>query len=234
MKTKQMKASTRSFAVLACALWSAAGAQAGVIQVVDFDYDESSGNGAPIVAEYGTTDLVTVDYRVYDASYRDLDRLQWYLGTDFGDLTGGVAMDDLSDEPLNWGSVTITVKDPLQHRVSLDSFMLANRNSFDTDSLDEQFKLGVMVYHDSLPPQEWDYRTPGTGLVVEGGHKLVTPQSKPTTSITIQWRYPHNIAIDDVRYGVTNVPEPSSLISWVLGLAGLGLFGYRRSRPTAI
>jgi MYXO-CTERM domain-containing protein len=228
-----MKASMRFLVVCVCALVVGNAAEAGVIQTVDFNYDEPLGNGTPIVADYGATDEVVVDYRLTDGSYVDLDRLQWYGGAGFGDLTGGAAMDDVADEPLNWGSVTITVKDPSKYRIALNSFLLADRDGFAVDELDVNFKLGVMVYSDNLAPQEWDFRTPGIGLVDEGEHKTVTPLAQLATSITIQWRYPFNIAIDDIRYGLSEVPEPASLVSWVLGLTALGLFGFRRYRRAA-
>jgi hypothetical protein len=209
-------------------------AEAGVIQTINFDYDEPLGNGTPIDEDYGVTDATVVDYRFCDGSYLDHQRLQWHAGLDFGDLQGGAATDTAMDEPLNWGTVTIAVKDPSKYRLSLSSFLLAARDSFDDDTLDSNFKLGVMVYSDGLAPQEWDYRTAGAGIVDEGEHKVVTPLSALTTSITIQWRYPHNIAIDDIVYGLTEVPEPASLVSWLLGLTALGLFSYRRYQRTTI
>lgn len=229
-----MKATMRFLAVFLGGLLYVHVAQAGVIQTIDFDYHEPLGDGAPIVAGYGVTDDVIVDYRLRDGSYVDLDRLQWYEGSDFGDLEGGAAMDAAIDEPLNWGEVTIAVKDPSKYRISLNSFLLASRDGFDEDALDSQFKLGVMVYSDDLAPQEWDYRTVGTGIADEGEHKVVTPLSLPAKSITIQWRYPHNVAVDNIRYGLDEVPEPASLVSWLLGLTALGLVGYRRHRRTKI
>ena len=94
-------------------------------------------------------------------------------------------------------------------------------------------KLAIDVFFD-VPPlaRQWDFRTPGAkeGYATEDGHGIVTLPRALAQNVVIRWNFPYNIAIDDIKYTVTSVPEPATLVSWVLGLAGLGLVGYRRHR----
>lgn len=223
-----MKASMRVLAVVVSVFALANAAHADIVSI-DFDYNGT--DGAEILPGYKSTPEVTVDFVVRDGSFGELGRLQWWTGSRFGDLQGGVAMDNtFGDDAGYWGEVSLTVKDPLHWDIRVDKFLLAGFDDWDDDG---QGKLGVMIVSfdkDGVAEQEeLDFRT----LPLDLEHKVVEPDlelQKAKKKVLVQWNYPFNIAIDEIQYTLTPVPEPASLVTWALGLTGLGLFGYRRHR----
>lgn len=205
-------------------------ADADITPPIDFNISIGS-----IPAEYPYDADITATFKVYGETGGYLRKLQVMDARDFYQTSGGVAADDdlNGDVSTNWGEVTLTLTDPDHYDIRLDSFLLCQYDDpFSTELILNEEKypdLFVKIWNDATVAEYsyWDLFDGNPLTLVASPELPVLADSK----IKIQWSYPYNLAIDDIVYAV--VPEPATLVTWVLGLA-VGLVGYRRYRRTRV
>jgi hypothetical protein len=185
--------------------------------------------GQSIPQSYGDTDLVDVGHRRVDVfgefALVVADNLQWY-STGFGTL-----------ENVAWGGeegsfdeyvaeFSFTATSPLGY-VTLHSFDLAGFEDY-AFPLSEKVSVyavsddgwGDPVWSDTVP-------IPNDGFVtVDLSHLNITSRE-----LRLQWNFPQVVAIDNIRFSA--VPEPASIVAWLMGGACLGFWGYRRRRAAS-
>ncbi|MHB0955240.1 MAG: PEP-CTERM sorting domain-containing protein [Pirellulaceae bacterium] len=50
------------------------------------------------------------------------------------------------------------------------------------------------------------------------------------SAIVIQWQNAFDVAIDNIDFSTRVVPEPATIVGWMLGLSAMGFIAYRRRR----
>jgi len=221
-----MRAAIRLGVLLTCTLVAGMTAQAGVI---DFVIDGAT-QGSDIPDGYPSGNGLSEFYSVLDGNGVRLRSLQWSHGSNYG-LSGeptdydGVAMDDVDDDSSYWGEIRLEVEDPSQYLV-VNSFLIANHYMWNGQP--NSGLLIQVVSDDPAGQQQWEFGQFGPGYVDEGGYGKVSPTVGPAKSVTILWNYPYNLGVDNIDF--TLVPEPATVVTWVVGLAGFALVGYRRYR----
>lgn len=223
-----MKASLRVAALVVTALALTNAVHAGIVNTIDFD--EIGAGGTAVPTEYANDTHVSADFRVENGAGVLLNRMKVWDETAFNlPGTGGVAMDttDNAENMTYWGEITLTVNDPVMDDIALNSFLLGRRPWWDRDEPPPNTKLVVDIYTDGVMQQllYWNLTEGGSEDVVQ-----VTPDEIFADMIVIRWTFPYNIGVDDIDYSLSTVPEPATVVTWVLGLAGLGFVSYRRKR----
>ncbi len=222
-----MKAALWVTALLTSALILADSARAEVVKTIDFDVPQGA-----IPSGYPNDPNITAAFGVHDDTgyLRKLqvwDARDFYQNYDPPPPDHGVAMDDFQEKSTNWGEVTLKLEDPDRYDIRLDSFLLCQYDDPLKEELilqeDDYPDLFVKIWYDDTA-DTYSYWELFDG---ENPLTLVTPGPTLAKSITIQWSFPFYLAIDNITYAV--IPEPATVVPWVLGLA-LGLIGYRRYR----
>jgi len=106
-----------------------------------------------------------------------------------------------------------------QYEAQLFSFDLAG---FDGD---DQHEIDIKVYDEDWNVLAyWDNQTiSGTTRTSFAFDPVVS-----SSALVLQWSDPWDVAIDNVVYDAVAVPEPATVIGWVIGLGCLGYVTYRR------
>lgn len=194
--------------------------------------------GDAIPQSYGDTDWVDVGHRRLDGdngsggvTFGDVTQvagsLQWW-GDGYGTLDEVAWGGDGTLGDNDWkeiGEFSFAAKLP-GYTVTLHSFDLAG---FASTTEEQYAEIDVKVF-DGQWNLLWStdelLRIP-RGVYGEEGFVTVMPEVSASV-LHLQWGFPEWVAIDNISFSV--VPEPSTLVAWLLGAGCLGFWGYRRRR----
>jgi hypothetical protein len=227
-----MRASLQVAALVVMVLGLTRAVRADIMTDYTITFDElwqsDVDNGDDIAASYFDGADFSAGFRVKNGAFQDQRALQVYDGVDYSRAGGGVGM----SVPLNvsdWGEVTLSVNDAALSDLTLTSFLLCRSSRWSPDADDEQnWKMTAAIIVDGTETQLnwWTLSQHGAVAVVQ-----VEPLPlKAGNSVTIRWNNPNMVAMDDIKFTVATVPEPATMISWLLGIGGVGLVAYRRNR----
>jgi hypothetical protein len=198
--------------------------------VYKIDFDKLNlANGAPIVPPGPNPPGYTgyePDPVPFVVSYRVLDNFGgnlYSLGLDFHNQIGGLSRvayyqktQELPAPDTRVAEVAIVASEG--YCLLLNSFQLASSQVPEL--------IGIQVFGDNNPPKDFSQEV---GLVP----KTVNP-ALAAKKVGIQWSLPWDIAIDNITFAVDPcspaVPEPATLVSWMLGVGAFGFVAYRRRR----
>ena len=214
--------------VFACSFGAPAGAD-----VYSLTFDEPWARFDDIPDSYGDqAGMVDVGYRRLDGFGNAVvldQHLQWWDTSNLGD---GQKFGDLAG--VAWGNSGIEVLEEVGeiafaatagNQVTLSAFDIAGWSEYFIGGTD--FIINVTVYDGDYAPL-W---TSGDVTIPEAGdgHFGFAP-AVTAPLLRLQWQLPYGAAVDNVGYEVSPVPEPATVIGWLVGLTCLGLVGFRRFR----
>jgi len=211
--------SIRGIARMALALGCAACARAAV--VIDFDSLKLPDYGV-IPSDYGVTSdpsLADVRYRTFNASNgKTLTNYLEFWNSDYGDLS------KIAFPSSNGGVGEITLVPAAGYGVRLLSFDMAGWPSADRSS-------SIMRILDGGGAVVFDYAANGP-VTIQGDvnglrHSTFTPNLFLPGSVTFQWGVDWDIGLDNFRFEVAAIPEPST---WLLLAGGAGVVLWRARR----
>jgi hypothetical protein len=160
---------------------------------------------------FGNSASTTDDLRFQTPNYGDLSDVA-YGGTEASDTVGEIRFEGL-------------VLAGQQYGAELVSFDLAGFNR------EDQYDIDVKVYDEN-----WGVVAFWDDLMVPGDTSIHTPCHLTLTlnpavssqALVLQWLAPWYVGIDNVEYSAVPVPEPATIVGWLIGLGCLGYVTYRR------
>ncbi|NLX54990.1 MAG: hypothetical protein GXY58_07750 [Planctomycetaceae bacterium] len=216
----------RKLLAVLCAVLVFAAAGPVSAEILTFSLAGQINEGEPIPDSEG--DLKIGDDTILDITYRDVDDFGIANDVDclrfqipnYGDLETGVAyagqFPGSSVGEIRFQGMTVGGQ---QYEAQLFSFDLAG---FDGD---DQHEIDIKVYDEDWNVLAyWDNQTiSGTTRTSFAFDPVVS-----SSALVLQWSDPWDVAIDNVVYDAVAVPEPATVIGWVIGLGCLGYVTYRR------
>jgi PEP-CTERM motif-containing protein len=185
-------------------------------ETIDFE-----GISDPVPQTYGDTADVDVSYQVLDGFGSGGVQLANYLNlypiSGYGDLVNVAWSNQL--QPTYVGEIRLSGLG--DNQINLISFDLAGWAG-------DQSGRAINIYDEN-----WNSLQQYSGLVIQGEdgeHSSFSPNVTANT-VTIQWDYPWGVAIDNIEFSTSLIPEPSTLASLLsLGIVGLVGFWWRRRK----
>ena len=216
---------------LLCALCSVlllAAAGPASAEILLFDLSGQIGETDPIPDSYG--DITVGSDTLLDVTYRevvafgdsaDADDLR-YQTSNYGDLVD-----------VAYGGTNPSIADSVgEIRFAAAPGRDAQLFSFDLAGFDgeDQYYIDVQVYDEA-----WNLLVSWDDLTIPGDTSIPDPcfltltldPPAASSAVILQWQSPWYVGIDNVHYDVT-VPEPATMVGWVIGLGCLGYVACRR------
>ena len=215
----------RKLLAVLCAVLLLAAAGPVSAEILGFDLSRQIKQEDAIPDTY--CDLKIGDDTILDLTYRDV--------VDFGDALDA---DDLRFQTPNYGDLSDVAYGGLFPTYSVGEIRFqgmtvggqqygARLTSFDLAGFDgyDQYEVDIKVYDENWNVLAyWDNQT----IDGEFHNSFTLDPAVSSSALVLQWSTPWYVGIDNVVYDAVVVPEPATLIGWVIGLGCLGYVAYRR------